>query len=1245
MKILIDLQSCQSPSKNRGIGRYSLALLKTMLENSRGHDVWLLLGEHLPETVLEIRKNLHGLLPEDKIIFYPFIHYTGELDKNNQPYTRLAELMREAIIAQFNPDVVHVTSLFEGFVADEVVSIGQIEGGPKVALTVYDLIPYLNQDHFFQNEVFKTYYLKKLDSFKKADLFLAISESCQKEIIHSGLGISSEKVVEISSAANEQFCPTEKASLSSLVSFGIVRPFLLTISNVDPNKNFMTLLAAYACLDPVLRADYQLVVVIEEPAHGVIRQRMRELGLSEEEVVTLDNVSDEILLDLYRNGFLYVIPSIHEGFGLPALEAMRCGTPAIGSNTTSIPEVIGREDALFDPGSPEDMARIIENVLRDPVLYEELEHHALNHAAQFSWEKVANRVWDAIEKLVAQSSAREQVVGNQLPRLAMVAPLPPEQTGIAYYCAELLPGLSEYYDVTVVTNQSSVPPSLLKWCRIESVDRFKEHALDFDRIVYQVGNSPFHQHMPDLMKEFPGTVVLHDFYLGGMLRGMEMTGYRKNAFIFGMYASHGFTALTHINEWSKPEIENYFPANLDIIKRADGIIVHSEYARQLADSTYGEKFSADWRVVPQLRELPTRTERSKAREKLGIDENDFVVCSFGFIGPTKASLELIKAWKLSKLCRTPNAKFVFVGQNNDTHPYGKAVVDEIGDASVLITGFVSDEVYADYMACADMAVQLRTITRGETSRTVLDCLAYQLPLIILNTASFTEYPDDIMLKLPFDGAKVDVAQLAAAIDELAFDTEAREVMASKGWQYVKEKHHPAVTAKNYVEAIEHFANVPANQVHRKLLADPNVKNLLTGPYAAVFGERFNVLRTGIVQKRIFVDISAIVRNDLKTGIERVVRTVLNELIMHPPGTYRVEPVYMDQNEMGKWRFRYARNYYLRQLGVKDVEFDDAEVVPQQGDILYCLDLYWHGVVEGQKQHLFDLWKVKGAKVVFTVYDLLPIIFPQVFPPGADSGFWEWLAAAMKAADGITCISKVVTANVTFWLQENDPESLARIKIADANLNVDIESSSPTRGIPDYATDVFDKIRDRLTFLMVGTIEPRKGHLQMISAMEILWEKGYPVSLIIVGHEGWKALEPSQRRTIPEIVDRIRNHPRLNRELFWLEGISDEFLKEVYSRSNALVSASIGEGFGLPLIEAAQYGVPIIARDLPIFWEVAEGGAFYFHGETPEELAGSLEKWMELYKRDAHPKSSVIKRQSTREYVEKIGQFLVELANQ
>ena len=1245
MKILIDLQSCQSPSKDRGIGRYSLALLKAMLTNSRGHDVWLLLGEHLPETVMDIKRKLDGLLPDNKIIFYPFIHYTGELDKNNQPFCRQAELMREAIIAQFNPDVVHITSLFEGFIADEVVSIGKIGGGPKVALTVYDLIPYLNQDHFFQNDVFKSYYLKKLDSFKKADLFLAISESCRKEVINAGLGISPEKVVEISSAANEQFYSTETKSLSGLSSVGIVKPFLLTISNVDPNKNFMTLLAAYARLDAVLRADYQLVVVIEEPAHAIIHQSMRKLGLSEEEVVTLDNVSDEILLDLYRNGFLYVLPSVHEGFGLPALEAMKCGTPAIGSNTTSIPEVIGRKDALFNPTSPEDIARVIEKVMRDRGFYDELVHHALNHAAKFSWEKVANRVWDAVENLMPAPVSQEQAAADTLPRLAMVGPLPPEQTGIAYYCAELLPGLSKYYDITVVTDQSFVPPPLLEWCRIERIDWFKEHALDFDRIVYQVGNSPFHQHMPDLLKEFPGTVVLHDFYLGGILRGMEMTGYRKNAFIFGMYASHGFTALTHINEWSKPEIENCYAANLDVIKSAEGVIVHSEYARQLADSTYGGEFSANWRVVPQLRELPSRTERSKARERLGIDENDFIVCSFGFIGPTKASLDLIKVWKLSKLYRTPNAKLIFVGKNNDTNPYGKAVIDEIGDAAIEITGFVSDEVYADYMASADMAVQLRTITRGETSRTVLDCLAYQLPLMILNTASFTEYPDDIMLKLPFDGVKVDIPQLVTAINKLAFDTEARQMMALKGWNYVKEKHHPAVTAKSYADAIEYFANMPANRIHRKLLADSRVRNLLTGPYASVFADRFDVLRTGVVQKRIFVDISAIVRRDLKTGIERVVRTVLNELIMHPPGTYRVEPVYMDQNEMGKWRFRYARNYYLRQLGVKDVEFDDAEVVPQQGDILYCLDLYWHGVVEGQKQHLFDLWKVKGAKVVFTVYDLLPIIFPQVFPPGADSGFWEWLAAAMKVADGITCISKVVTANVTFWLQENDPESLARIKIADANLNVDIESSSPTRGIPDYATDVFDKIRDRLTFLMVGTIEPRKGHLQMISAMEILWEKGYPVSLIIVGHEGWKALEPSQRRTIPEIVDRIRNHPRLNQELFWLEGISDEFLKEVYSRSNALVSASIGEGFGLPLIEAAQYGVPIIARDLPIFWEVAEGGAFYFHGETPEELAGSLEKWMELYKRDAHPKSSVIKRQSTREYVEKIGQFLVELANQ
>jgi glycosyltransferase involved in cell wall biosynthesis len=141
--------------------------------------------------------------------------------------------------------------------------------------------------------------------------------------------------------------------------------------------------------------------------------------------------------------------------------------------------------------------------------------------------------------------------------------------------------------------------------------------------------------------------------------------------------------------------------------------------------------------------------------------------------------------------------------------------------------------------------------------------------------------------------------------------------------------------------------------------------------------------------------------------------------------------------------------------------------------------------------------------------------------------------------------------------------------------------------------------------MVGTIEPRKGHLLVLEAFERLWEQGRDINLVIVGHEGWKPLPDEDRRTIPEIVRTIRGSAELGRRLFWLEGVSDEYLDKVYAASDFLIAASEDEGFGLPLIEAARHGVPVIARDIPVFREIGCDSVAYFSAGEPDGLFGTI----------------------------------------
>jgi glycosyltransferase involved in cell wall biosynthesis len=197
------------------------------------------------------------------------------------------------------------------------------------------------------------------------------------------------------------------------------------------------------------------------------------------------------------------------------------------------------------------------------------------------------------------------------------------------------------------------------------------------------------------------------------------------------------------------------------------------------------------------------------------------------------------------------------------------------------------------------------------------------------------------------------------------------------------------------------------------------------------------------------------------------------------------------------------------------------------------------------------------------------------------------------------------------MERNKPNKLATLKISDFYLGANIDQSIPTIGLPQIGVDVVDLIGSKRSFLQVSTLAPHKGHSQVLDAFELLWKADADVNLIIVGKQGW-LVEP--------LVQRLRNHPELNRHLFWLEGISDEYLEKVYASSTCLIASSYGEGFGLPLIEAAQHKLPIIARDIPVFREVAGEHAYYFKADQPADLARAIESWLTMHKKGEHPKS-------------------------
>jgi glycosyltransferase involved in cell wall biosynthesis len=522
-----------------------------------------------------------------------------------------------------------------------------------------------------------------------------------------------------------------------------------------------------------------------------------------------------------------------------------------------------------------------------------------------------------------------------------------------------------------------------------------------------------------------------------------------------------------------------------------------------------------------------------------------------------------------------------------------------------VTGFVQRDLYQDYLMAADLAVQLRTESRGETSAAVLDCLAYGLATLVNAHGWAAELPQGTVASVPDEAT---TAVLASALERLWGDPEKRSAMARQGRDYVKAEHNPARVAALYQEAIEDIAAGSPGSIERRLLGSLARIEVAGAP------ERCDLVDTALCiaenrpalgPRQLLVDISALADFDLKTGIQRVSRAVLKRLLENPPDGYRVEPV-----RQAGGQFIYARRATLGLLKAPEVPLVDDPIEAAPGDVFLGLDLAYDSMRfgKGQLEHL----RSRGVKVIFVVYDLLPVLRAECFPDPIPAASLDWMRGVAEHADGAVCISRTVADELARWLDQERPLRQSPFHLGYFHLGADLAASLPSGGLEPGAERVLGLVRSRPTFLMVGTVEPRKGHAQTLAAFEVLWRQGIDVGLAIVGSRGWNT---------DELMLRLRTHSEREERLVWLERASDEMLDLLYDASCALLAASEGEGFGLPLVEAAQHRLPVVARDIPVFREVAGEHAFYFSGGAAEDLARGIREWLALDAVGAAPASS------------------------
>jgi len=227
---------------------------------------------------------------------------------------------------------------------------------------------------------------------RKAKAVITVSDASRRTIMNY-LKIAGERVF-VTYEAPSRICRrvTDGTAPGFIQKrFGLSPGYIMAIGSADPRKNIKSLLQAYARLPQSLRTSHPLVIVwnhkfLESESYA----ETNRLGIAEQ-VHFLVDVDDESLVFLYNESALFVFPSFEEGFGLPLLEAMACGTPVLAANNSSIPEIVGDAAMQFSAERVEELAGLIEKVLRDPDLRKKMSARGLERASEFSWENCARQ--------------------------------------------------------------------------------------------------------------------------------------------------------------------------------------------------------------------------------------------------------------------------------------------------------------------------------------------------------------------------------------------------------------------------------------------------------------------------------------------------------------------------------------------------------------------------------------------------------------------------------------------------------------------------------------------------------------------------------------------------------------------------------------------------------------------------------------------------------------------------------------
>ena len=508
-----------------------------------------------------------------------------------------------------------------------------------------------------------------------------------------------------------------------------------------------------------------------------------------------------------------------------------------------------------------------------------------------------------------------------------------------------------------------------------------------------------------------------------------------------------------------------------------------------------------------------------------------MVGTFGRVDPHKGVDRVLEAFACL-VPRFPTAQLRVIGPT-DNIDYLKRLSEEASGLPVAFTGAVDDKEYAEWLAAVDVAVQLRPGHGGESSGAVVEVMAAGIATVLEEVGSLAE-----MARYGGFGVApgCPASEIADRIATLLENPALRRELGSRTSHEVLKVHSPEVVCSRYFEAIEAFQQLRETAVR--------------------------------VPSTIYVDVTSLVETDRRTGIERVMARLTAALAHEFTG--RVMPV-TERADGFALALEVVPELLLEEDGSPGESTSACERF-SPGDVLFSAE-YKSDMGEWRRR-ISNLHQTRGLYVQ-VIHDLLPVTLPEFFPPDTKPWFATWLKTVNDIADLVLCDSDATCRDLLAWRSSLGIEGppIERIRLA---------SGLDWGTVSNY--DLSSRPRGRSRVLMVGTVEPRKGVDALLAAAKEVGKERPDVEFVIVGRRGWMpdaALKELQARS------------ESDEPLSWVSDASDLDLQWEYLNADLVVMPSRGEGFGLPIVEAVAHGVPVVARDLPVFRELLGDGGDYF----------------------------------------------------